>query len=242
MSALKNKIILVSGAASGIGAATAFAAREAGATVIGADLAAPNGCDEAAELDVTNGAASADLIADIVKRHGRIDGLATCAGISVAGGIDSMTEADWRRVIEVNLTGTMLTARAAIPAMLEAGRGSIVTIASIYGMTGGAGNLAYNTAKGGVLQLTRSLAADCGAGGVRINSVSPGYIRTAMTAMLDKSPMEQAFVNMHLLRRAGEPEEVASVIRFLLSDEASFVTGANIPVDGGFSAAHLIAP
>lgn len=242
MTALKNKIILVTGAASGIGAATATLVREAGATVIGADLAAPNGCDEAAVLDVTDGAASADLVADIVQRHGRIDGLATCAGISVAGGVDSMTEDDWRRVIEVNLTGTMLTARAVIPAMIKAGRGSIVTISSIYGMTGGAGNLAYNTAKGGILQLTRSLAADCGAAGLRINSVSPGYIRTAMTAMLDKSPIEQAFMNMHLLRRAGEPEEVARVIRFLLSDDASFVTGANIPVDGGFSAAHLIAP
>ena len=242
MSALKDRVVLVTGAASGIGAATVTAARAAGAKVIGADLSVPNGCDEAFALDVTDGAASAELVADIVKRHGRIDGLVTCAGISVAGGVQDMAEEDWRRVIEVNLTGTMLTARAAIPAMLEAGRGSIVTIASIYGMTGGAGNLAYNTAKGGILQLTRSLAADCGAQGVRVNAVSPGYIRTAMTAMLDGSPIEEAFANMHLLRRPGEPEEVARVIAFLLSDDASFITGANIPVDGGFSAAHLIAP
>ena len=242
MSTLKDRIVLVTGAASGIGAATVTAARGAGATVIGADLVSPNGCDEAFTLDVTNGAASAGLVADILARHGRIDGLVTCAGISVAGGVQDMADADWRRVIEVNLTGTMLTARAAIPAMLEAGRGSIVTLASIYGMTGGAGNLAYNTAKGGILQLTRSLAADCGAAGVRVNSVSPGYIRTAMTAMLDGSPIEEAFANMHLLRRAGAPEEVARVIAFLLSDDASFITGANIPVDGGFSAAHLIAP
>jgi NAD(P)-dependent dehydrogenase (short-subunit alcohol dehydrogenase family) len=108
-------------------------------------------------------------------------------------------------------------------------------------MTGGPGNTPYNVTKGGVLQLTRSLAADFGASGVRINAVSPGYIDTSMTKMFDHAPMlRDAFVDMHLLKRAGQPEEVANVIRFLLSDEASFVTGANIPVDGGFSAAQVI--
>jgi len=125
--------------------------------------------------------------------------------------------------------------------MLAAGGGSIVTVASIYGMTGGPGNTPYNVTKGGVLQLTRSLAADYGASGIRVNAVSPGYIETPMTNMLAHAgPVRDAFVGMHLLQRAGQPEEVGKVIRFLLSDEASFVTGANIPVDGGFSAAQVI--
>jgi NAD(P)-dependent dehydrogenase (short-subunit alcohol dehydrogenase family) len=106
-------------------------------------------------------------------------------------------------------------------------------------MTGGQGNTPYNVAKGGVLQLTRSMAADYGGAGVRINAVSPGYIETPMTSTIPE-PVHSAFSGMHLLGRPGRPEEVAAVIGFLLSDAASYVTGANIPVDGGFSAAHVI--
>jgi NAD(P)-dependent dehydrogenase (short-subunit alcohol dehydrogenase family) len=150
-----------------------------------------------------------------------------------------MALADWDRALAVNLTGTMLCARAVLPAMIAAGGGSIVTVASIFGMTGGQGNTPYNVAKGGVLQLTRSMAADYGGAGVRINAVSPGYIETPMTSTIPE-PVHSAFSGMHLLGRPGRPEEVAAVIGFLLSDAASYVTGANIPVDGGFSAAHVI--
>jgi NAD(P)-dependent dehydrogenase (short-subunit alcohol dehydrogenase family) len=125
--------------------------------------------------------------------------------------------------------------------MAKAGKGSIITLSSIYGMTGGTGNLPYNVTKGGVLQLTRSLAADYGPAGIRVNALSPGFIETPMTmALQSESPVRSAFIDMHLLKRAGRAEEVAKVAVFLLSDDASFVTGANIPVDGGFSAAQVI--
>jgi NAD(P)-dependent dehydrogenase (short-subunit alcohol dehydrogenase family) len=122
---------------------------------------------------------------------------------------------------------------------------AIVNLCSIYGMTGGSGNLSYNTAKGALLNFTRCMAADLGAEGIRVNAVSPGYIETPMTHMLQHAAaarMRERFVQMHLLRRSGQPEEVARAIRFLLSSDASFITGANLPVDGGFSSAQLILP
>lgn len=244
MGRLDGKVIMVTGASSGIGRATVDMVRQAGATVAAADLAEITGLgnsDSAHKLDVSSESETADVVAQIMERHGRIDGLATCAGIAVEGSVTQFDLEKWHKAIAVNLTGTMLSCRAVLPHMLAAGGGSIVTVASIYGMTGGPGNTPYNVTKGGVLQLTRSLAADYGASGIRVNAVSPGYIETPMTNMLAHAgPVRDAFVGMHLLQRAGQPEEVGKVIRFLLSDEASFVTGANIPVDGGFSAAQVI--
>lgn len=241
---LADRVIFITGAGSGIGRATAHAARRAGAHVVGADIGctdAMSDLDLALALDVSDPDAMAAAVAQILKGFGRVDGLVTCAGLSLTGSATEMSLADWDTALAVNLTGTMLAARAVLPSMVDAGRGAIVTLASIYGMTGGPGNLPYNVTKGGVLQLTRSLAADYGGAGIRANAISPGFIETPMTTMLQgESPVRSAFINMHLLKRPGRAEEVAKAAIFLLSDDASFITGANIPVDGGFSAAQVI--
>lgn len=242
---LSGHVVFITGAGSGIGRATVDAVIAGGGEVVATDLQPVTGLPETSlglALDVTDEVQCASVAAHALDRFGRIDGLVTSAGISATGAVAGMELADWNRALAVNLTGTMLAARAVLPAMVAAKRGAIVTIASIYGMTGGSRNTPYNVTKGAVLQLTRSMAADYARDGIRINAVSPGFIETPITAMLQApSAMRSAFVDMHLLGRPGQPGEVAQVIAFLLSDAASFVTGANIPIDGGFSAAQVIS-
>ena len=244
MNSLEGKVVLVTGAASGIGQATAATVREAGGIVAAADISTIDNLgpsDVAYALDVSNAEQTESVVAQIASHFGRIDGVATCAGVTAVGSVTQFALEDWSRALAINLTGTMLTCRAVLPHMLAAGHGSIVAVSSIYGMSGGPGNTPYNVSKGGILQLVRSMAADYGAAGIRVNAVSPGYIETPMTHMLAHAgAVREAFIAMHLLRRPGKPMEVGQVIRFLLSDDSSFVTGANIPVDGGFSAAQVI--
>lgn len=245
LSGLSGKVILITGGSSGIGLATAQVAAANGAHVICADIAPlsdqalPQGCEFQA-LDVTNASATEALVQSIVQRHGQIDGLVTSAGISAVGNIEQMGMEQWAQVLNVNLTGSMLSIRAVAPYMRQRQQGAVVTIASINGMLGNASNLAYCTSKGGVIQMVRSLAADLGSDGVRVNCISPGLIQTPMTAMLQGMPAMQGFVKQHLLGRSGMPLEVGNTAAFLLSDLSSFITGVNIPVDGGFSAAKVI--
>jgi NAD(P)-dependent dehydrogenase (short-subunit alcohol dehydrogenase family) len=251
---LDGRIILVTGAASGIGKCTVAACRAAGARIVAADLqpaaaiatAADLGADDLAlSLDVADSAAVQTGLAAVQARYGHLDGLVNCAGINGQGSIDHIRLEQFRKVLAVHVEGTFNLTQAALPLLRAGHRSAIVNLCSIYGMTGGPANLAYNTAKGAILQFTRCMAADLGPEGIRVNAVSPGYIDTPMTFMLQHEAaarMRDKFVQMHLLKRPGQPEEVAKAIRFLLSEESSFITGANLPVDGGFSAAALILP
>lgn len=249
MNSLTDKVILVTGAASGIGRATLQRCAAAGAKLIAADRADEDAIKAAipedahsisSSLDVTDEAAVQSLVSTAVTEFGEITGLVNCAGVSGQGLAHEINRADWQKVLDINLTGTLLVCKHVIASMLnKKTQGSIVNLASVYGMTGGPGSLSYNVSKSGVLHMTRCMAADYGGVGIRINSVSPGYIETPMSSMVKADPaFHKRFVNMHLLRRAGQPEEVAGAINFLLSDDASYITGANFAVDGGFSAAH----
>ena len=242
---LANRNILITGGGSGIGLASALLCAAEGARVAAADRAFRDesraALDAAGvialEFDVTDEAA----VDKAVAAAGPFDGLVNGAGVNGQGALLDAPREVWDRTLAIHVTGAYIVSRAALPAMVAAGKGSVVNISSIYGLSGGSGNTPYNVAKGAVLQLTRSMAADYGRAGVRVNAICPGYIATPMTFMLDQAPkMRDAFTAMHPLNRVGQPEEVARAIVFLLSDEASFISGVALPVDGGFDAVHLI--
>ncbi|MCJ7437097.1 MAG: SDR family oxidoreductase [Acidimicrobiia bacterium] len=239
---LTGKRALVTGAASGIGAACARRCADEGATVAGLDLIAkPSGsvCSAWVQADVADEAAVAAAVAEATDSLGAIDLLVNAAGVLSVGGADTLEVAEWERVLGVNLKGTWLVSKHVVPQMVAAGSGSIVNLASVEGLEGFSGQTAYNVSKGGVVLLTRNMAADFGPAGVRVNCLCPGLIETPMTSILEDpafAPVRDAFVDWHLLGRAGQPEEVAAAALFLASDDASFVHGAALVVDGGLTA------
>jgi NAD(P)-dependent dehydrogenase (short-subunit alcohol dehydrogenase family) len=238
---LDAKVALVTGAASGIGAACARRFSDEGARVGGIDLAIPasHPCAAFASADVRDAATVDAAVGAIVADLGPIDILVNAAGVSSFGTADTIDEAEWNRVLDINLKGTWLVAKAVLAGMVARGGGSIVNLASVEGIEGGQAQTAYNASKGGVVLLTRSMAVDYGPDQVRVNCLCPGMIETPMTAPLHDGglrPVLEWFESQHLLGRTGKPEEVAAAALFLASDDASFVTGHALAVDGGYLA------
>lgn len=245
---LAGKVAYVTGAASGIGFACAKRFAEEGAVVVGADLHETADWKQIEELapasgfhvvDVTDEAAQTAAAEAIIAAHGRIDVLVTAAGVAGGGPVHLVSLEHWQQVQDVNLTGTFLSAKAVLPAMMAQKSGSIITVASVEGIEGCEGGSTYNASKGGVVLLTKNLACDYGRSGIRANSICPGFIETPMFhSVIDNLPYKDAIREQHKLGRFGRPDDIAGAAYFLASDDSAFVTGVALPVDGGYVAGH----
>lgn len=241
---LAGRVALVTGAASGIGAACARRLRREGATVAAFDLQGPvedDAFDQFDEGDVRNEAEVAGFVQRTLESFGSVDIVLNAAGVVSTGPAHQLSMDEWERTIAVNLTGTFLVAKHALAVMVGQRSGNIVNVASIEGLEGIDVAPAYNASKGGVIALTRQLAVDYGRLGIRVNCLCPGVIETPMTAPLQSPGMEDYRANIaaaHLLGRLGRPDEIAGAAAFLASDDASFVTGHALVVDGGITAGH----
>src|SRR5262245_56761234 len=252
MPRLEGKSAVVTGAANGIGRATAVAFAQEGARLVATDIDAAGLAALREELtaagaecatvvgDVSDDADARQMIDAAVDAYGRIDVLVANAGVIPLGAFTESTAADWDRVMSIDGRGMFLTCKYAIEAMLKAGGGSIVCLSSISGMAGQARQAAYGPAKFAASGLTMHLAVEWADKGIRVNAVAPGTIRTEAVRRLPEQPGGAEYIDEirknHPMGRLGEPDEVAKAIVFLASDDASFITGAILPVDGGYLA------
>ncbi|PRY46038.1 SDR family NAD(P)-dependent oxidoreductase [Umezawaea tangerina] len=242
MTDLTDKVAIVTGGTRGIGLATVTALAEAGATVVltGRDEAVakeaaagvPGGRVTGVALDVTDSAAVSSTIRAVAKEHGRLDVVVANAGVLEGALVGMMKDDLVERMLSTNVAGTLYTVQAAARAMMRKKTGSIVLLASIAGEQGSAGQSAYAASKAGVTAIAKSTAKELGRYGIRVNAVAPGVIDTAMTAAMGEEAIA-ANVEQTPLGRLGSPEDVAKAIRFLAGDEAAFVTGQVLGVDGG---------
>jgi NAD(P)-dependent dehydrogenase (short-subunit alcohol dehydrogenase family) len=247
----KDKTVLVTGTSSGIGRATTSRLLAEGATVIGADIGEPPDLDLVdgrfifVHTDVRDDDAATEAVSAAVEVGGRLDGVVHAAGVAGSTIVHLLDREDWERVVATNLTGTFVVVKAALAQMLaqepiDGERGSIVTIAAIAAAEAQAGGSSYSAAAGGIVMLTRSLAVEYGGSGIRANVLSPGIIETPMAGAAFDGPgmseVSKSYREAHPLQRFGRPEEVAATAMFLLSSDASFITGATIAVDGGYTA------
>lgn len=249
---LADKVAIITGAATGIGRTMANVFASEGAHVVVADIDGERGQKTAAELsaegwdavfsntDITLPAQVQGLMDSTIARYGRIDVLVNNAGAGLNRPFVETTLEEWQRLMDVILTGTFLCSQAAARQMLTQGRGAIVNVASISGQRGAQGRAAYGSAKAGVIQLTRIMAVELAAKGVRVNAVSPGPVITEQSLSTHTAATRQAYLERIPLHRYGERSEVAAAALFLASDEASFVHGHILNVDGGFASAGLM--
>ncbi len=258
MGQVEGKVALVTGGASGIGAACAAVLAREGAAVVLTDLDDAGGAAVAARIrgmggsaaylrqDVTDEARWIEVVAEVERLHGRLDVLVANAGIAVMGPVFEMSLADWRRQMAVNLDGVFLAVKHAVPAMRRAGGGSVIIMSSVAGIRGSAGLAGYSASKGAVRLFAKSVAMECAGArdGVRVNSVHPGIIATAIwdkmdarrNAALDPREIAASTVPIGV---AGEAEDIANGVLFLASDASRHMTGAELVIDGGMTAGRV---
>ena len=247
MRRLEGRIALVTGGSRGIGAAVCrrlasegatvavnYAGNEAAAADVVSAIVADGGTAQALRADVSDPASCATLVDSVIAEFGRIDILVNNAGITRDGLLVRMSDDDWDAVISTNLSGAFYMTRTAARHMMKARAGSIINISSVVGVMGNAGQANYASAKAGLIGLTKTVARELASRGVRANVVAPGFIATDMTDALPAAARDAATAAISL-GRLGSPEDIAACVAFLASDDASYITGQTIAVDGGMS-------
>jgi len=238
-----GKIVIVTGSGRGIGRTIAEKFAAAGATVVVSDVdeavvkevaaALPNSAI-GVKADVTNADEVENLIKQAKERFGRVDVVVNNAGVTRDTLLIRMSEKDWDMVLDINLKGAFLVTKSAAKVMMKQRSGRIVNISSVVGLFGNAGQANYSASKAGLIGFTKSVAKEIGARRVTVNAVAPGFIETEMTKTLPEAARNQ-FLDLSTIKRAGTPEDIASAVMFLASDDASYITGHVLSVDGGLS-------